>query len=306
MDVHLGINTCFAVKRWPRPSEWVAIVRDELGLDLVQHSLDLVDLSLSPEALSRQAAETRSAAQAAGLTLHSTFTGLAAYSSNLLLHPDPDARAAALAWYARAIDYTSAVGAMGTGGHVGAFSVADGADPGARARGWEILRASLAALAERAKAAGQSFFLVENLAAGREPATMADLAGLLTDEEADRVPIRLCLDVGHMCVAGTSGPDRDPYAWLERLGGAAEVIQLQQSDAEGDHHWPFTPAYNALGRIEADRVLDALSASGAPQATLILEVIPPFEQDDRAVLEDLRASVAHWRAALERRGLGRG
>ena len=32
----LGINTCFAVKRWPQPERWAALVRDELGLDLVQ------------------------------------------------------------------------------------------------------------------------------------------------------------------------------------------------------------------------------------------------------------------------------
>ena len=41
----LGINTCFAVKRWPQPERWAALVRDELGLDLVQHCLDLVDLA---------------------------------------------------------------------------------------------------------------------------------------------------------------------------------------------------------------------------------------------------------------------
>ena len=31
MKVRLGINTCFAVKRWPRPDDWARIVRDELG-----------------------------------------------------------------------------------------------------------------------------------------------------------------------------------------------------------------------------------------------------------------------------------
>ncbi len=41
--MQLGINTCFAVKRWPRPADWAPIVRDTLGLDLVQVSLDLVD-----------------------------------------------------------------------------------------------------------------------------------------------------------------------------------------------------------------------------------------------------------------------
>jgi hypothetical protein len=36
---------------------------------------------------------------------------------------------------------------------------------------------------------------------------------------------------------------------------------------------------------------------------LILEVIPPFEQDDDAVLDDLAASVDYWREALVRHGL---
>jgi hypothetical protein len=107
-----------------------------------------------------------------------------------------------------------------------------------------------------------------------------------------------------MCVPGTTGDDRDPYAWLHALGRAAAVVQLQQSDAEGDHHWPFTTERNAAGRIDAERVLDALESGGVEETVLILEVIPPFEQDDRAVLDDLVATVGYWREALTRRGLG--
>src|SRR5258708_39834719 len=85
----LGINTCFAVKRWPRPSDWAAVVRDELGVDLVQHCADLVDIEAGRADLERQAAGLRDGCAAAGLTLHSTFT---AYSANLLLHPDRERR----------------------------------------------------------------------------------------------------------------------------------------------------------------------------------------------------------------------
>jgi hypothetical protein len=106
-----------------------------------------------------------------------------------------------------------------------------------------------------------------------------------------------------MCVPGTSGPDRDPYAWLRELGARAPVIQLQQSDAEGDHHWPFTKAFNATGRIHADQVIDALGEGGATQGALVLEVIPPFEQDDSGVLDDLVASVRYWQEAMARRGV---
>ena len=299
MGIRLGINTCFAVKRWPLVGDWAPIVRDRLGLTLVQHSLDLV-----ADGSTRADAEAvAAAARGAGLELHSTFTGLAAYSDNLLLHPDEAGRQAAATWYGWAIDWTAALGGVATGGHVGAFSVPDWNDPGRRAALWHELQASLSALSREAQDAGLEYLLVENLAADREPSTMAMIRDLLTDGDDDRVPVRLCLDVGHMCVPGTTGDDRDPYAWLRELGWAAPVIQLQQSDAEGDHHWPFTAERNAAGRIDADRVLDALDAGGVEDTALILEVIPPFEQDDAAVLDDLEASVDYWREALARRGL---
>ena len=299
MGIRLGINTCFAVKRWPLVGDWAPIVRDRLGLRLVQHSLDLV-----ADGSTRADAEAVAvAARSADLELHSTFTGLAAYSDNLLLHPDQVARQAASTWFACAIDWTAALGGVATGGHVGAFSVPDWNDPERRASLWRELQASLVALSLEAYGAGLDYLLVENLAAAREPSTMAMIRDLLKDGDDDRVPIRLCLDVGHMCVPGTSGDDRDPYAWLRELGWAAPVVQLQQSDADGDHHWPFTAERNAAGRIDADRVLDALDAGGVEDTALILEVIPPFEQDDAAVLDDLAASVDYWREALVRHGL---
>jgi sugar phosphate isomerase/epimerase len=303
MKLRLGMNTCFAVKRWPRPADWAPIVADRLGLSLVQHSLDLLDLTGGDTSIERQAAALSAAASANGLAVTSTFTGLAAYSSNLLLGPDPADRAAAMAWYASAIGFSSRLGASATGGHVGALSVPDAADPGRRAERWRDLEAALETLAGQARAAGLAAIVVENLASAREPSTIARIESLLRPATADRAAIGLCLDVGHMCVPGTTGDDRDPYAWLRRLGSRAPMIQLQQSDAEGDHHWPFTPARNREGRIEAERVIDALEEGGVEQTELLLEVIPPFEQDDATVLDDLAASVDYWREALLRRGV---
>lgn len=303
MRLQLGINTCFAVKRWPRPEDWAPVVSDRLGLRLVQHSLDLVDTAASAERLDSQAAEVRTAVAEHGLELHSTFTGLAAYSANLLLAPDAVDRAAALAWYRRIIGLTAEVGGRATGGHVGCFSVPDWRDQSRRSELWDGLRRSLAELATDARSAGLEYLVVENLAVAREPSTMAMIGELLDDGDAARVPVRLCLDLGHMVVPGTQGPDRDPYAWLRTLGRSAPIIQLQQSDADGDHHWPFTEARNAIGRISADQVIDALGEGGAQESALVLEVIPPFEQDDDAVLSDLAESVDYWREALSRRGV---
>jgi len=298
----LGINTCFAVKRWPDPEEWTAVVRNELGLNLVQHSLDLVDLEPPEDYLLDQAGAVREVCEGAGLTMHSTFTGLAAYSSNLLLHPDSSSRERAEAWYRRVIDFTAAAGGLATGGHVGAFSVADFADPLRRAALGAELRHRLERLAAYARRAGLETLLFENLAARREPSTMEDAASRLTQGDLGHVPSALCLDVGHQCVPGTSGEDRDPYAWLRRMGRYAPVVQLQQSDAEADHHWPFTVAANSAGRIQAPRVLEALLEGGVDEVALVLEIIPPFEADDNVVLADLVASASYWRAALEEFG----
>ena len=297
MRLQLGINNCFAVKRWPRPEDWAPVVRDRLGLRLVQHSLDLVNADAP------RAAEVRTVAADHDLEIHSTFTGLAAYSSSLLLSPDAADRQAHLAWYRTVIGFTKELGGRAAGGHIGAFSVPDWGDTARRDALWTDLQDSLAVLAADARQAGVQYLMVENLAAAREPSTMAMIRELITDGDNEHVPICLCLDVGHMCVPGTGGADRDPYAWLRELGPSAPVIQLQQSDAEGDHHWPFTDRYNALGRIDADRVIDALGEGGVEESALLLEVIPPFEQADDDVLDDLTRSVEYWREALSRRGV---
>ena len=296
----LGINTCFAVKRWPEPERWADIVAGTLGLGMVQHSLDLVDLEA--DAPVREQAEAVAAACAAhGIVVHSTFTGLGAYGRNLLLDPDPVQRRRAAAWFRRAIDFTAAAGGRAAGGHIGAFSVADWRDERRRDELRDGLHADLRALAAYAGELGLEAFLFENMAVRREPSTIAEAESLLAPGEDGRAAIALCLDVGHQCVVGTSGDDRDPYAWLRRLGARSPVVHLQQSDTEADHHWPFTAAYNAQGRIEAERVLEALDASGAGEVALVLEVIPSFEQDDDLVLAELAESAEHWRAALDAR-----
>jgi len=225
MRARLGINTCFAVKRWPRPDDWARIVRDELGLEVVELSLDLIE-----DTGGRAASHIRSALSEYGLRAETVFTGLAAYSLNLLMHPDEERRRAAADWYLGVADLAARLGARGAGGHVGAMSVPDWLDPARRAERWSGLRQSLAEIAAAARSAGLEYLLVENLASHREPSTIAGLETLLTDGDAAHAPVRLCLDVGHQCVPGTTGPDRDPYAWLRHFGGRLGEVQLQESD----------------------------------------------------------------------------
>jgi sugar phosphate isomerase/epimerase len=295
MRLTLGINNCFAAKRWPRPEEWAQIVSEELGLATVQHSLDLSDLD---HALDADAQAVSAACVQAGLTIHSVFTGLIAYSTSLMLAPTRQERDRAVDYWSRTIRFASRVGAGSVGGHVGSLSRRDADDPGRRAALWGELQEHLAQLSRLARQYHLDALLVENMACDREPCLMSDVSSLLRASDPDHAAVALCLDVGHQCAPGMGGDEADPYAWCRTLGQRAPVIHLQQSDAQGDHHWPFTSAYNELGRIRGPQVLEALAASGTADATLILEVIPAFEADDRQVLDELKESVSYWQDAV--------
>jgi sugar phosphate isomerase/epimerase len=142
MRARLGINNCFAVKRWPQPDDWAQIVREELGLDIVELSLDLIEDIDSLAAREVTADQIRSALSRHGLRAETMFTGLAAYSLNLLMHPDEARRRAAADWYLRFVDLAARVGARGAGGHVGAMSAPDWLDPARRAERWSGLQQS--------------------------------------------------------------------------------------------------------------------------------------------------------------------
>lgn len=303
MHARLGINNCFAAKRWPRPGDWAAVVRDELGLELVELSLDLMGDIGSAAGRDRAADQTLAALSRYGLRAETTFTGLVAYCNNLLMDPDAERRRAALDWYLAVVDLAARLGVDGVGGHVGAMSVADWSNPARRAGRWSGLRHDLAEIAGRARAAGLDYLLVENMAAPREPSTIATVENVLTSGDAAHAPVRLCLDIGHQCVPGTTGADRDPYAWLNHFGSRLAEVQLQQSDGLADHHWPFTPERNEGGRIDPGRVLDTLADSGAEDVLLVLEVIPAWEEDDAQVIAGLRSSAELWMGAMSERGM---
>ncbi|HEY1737980.1 MAG TPA: TIM barrel protein [Acidimicrobiia bacterium] len=300
--IRLGVNTCFAVKRWTEPATWTALVAD-LGVDCCQISFDLVDPALDRDATFAYADAVRAGADRAGIELHSTFTGLAAYSSNQLLHPIPGMRAAARRWFERAIELTAHLGVGGAGGFVGATTVDDAGDPERRAARLHEFTGQLRHLADHAAAHGLDFLMFENMAVPREFGHCIDEVHELEAELAGTaVPWRLCLDVGHPCALHTGTPSDDPIAWLREPWQQWPVLQVQQANRDGDFHWPFTEARNAVGLVDAPAVVRELDAwDGTEDVYVFLEVIHPFEADDQVVLDEMRASVAHWRAALDDR-----
>lgn len=297
--IHLGINTCFAVKRWPEPSDWAAIVRDELGLDLVQVSADLLPVGANRQFSESYVRRVAEATLARDLEVHSFFTGLGAYTSALLLSDAPTDRLAAFEWYRALIELTALAGARGVGGHLGALSVGAASDEKRRAELLDSLKVSMRELSAVAADVGLDHLQFENLAVTREYGHSIPEAHDLEDSlEGAAVPWVLCLDLGHPAAFPANTASGEPGAWLRESWRRPPVVQLQQSSRGSDSHGPFTAANNAVGTVDRDDALAAISEWTADDVYLFFEVIHANEADDELVLDELRESVEFWRNGI--------
>ncbi len=298
-SVIFGVNTCFAVKRWPEPDEWSRLLA-EMGVTHAQFSFDLADPMLVGDPAIY--AETRRACEASGVSITSAFTGLIPYSQNLLGHPSTPVRGRAMDWYRSAIDATAVLGGSAVGGHIGALTVRQYRDLPDRRRGIRRIVDGVRELADHAAVRRLECLLWEIMPVAREyPAALEECEELMVRLEGETaVPIALCLDMGHACAAGAEGADRDPYAWLERLGRFTQVVHVQQTDGIGDRHWPFTAEFNAQGIVDPARVVDLVGGFDRPSVEIVLEAMSAFEADDDSVLADVRESVRYWQPALQR------
>lgn len=294
----LGVNNCWAVKRWVEPEAWVEIVASKLDLEYVQFSFDLLDPRVNPEALDYMVSRILDSCREYGVRIQSCFTGLAAYSFNLLSHPYLPLRADGFDWYTKALALASRLKAEAVGGHVGALSVKDYRDERRRRLLLSSLVEALRSLSYMGWSLGLKQILVEPMPVAREPPSTIEEAKLILSESNRGlpIPVRLCIDLGHACSPEAVKPeDRDPYEWVRRLAEYSPCIHVQQTDGKADRHWPFTEEYNKIGVINPGKLVSTLDEAGAGRVYLFLEIIHPFEYPDDKVLEELKESVDYWK-----------
>lgn len=299
----LGVNNCWAVKRFVKPEEWIEITATRFDLKVVQFSFDLLDPRTKLDVRDAIIAEILDVAREYGVEIHSAFTGLAAYSFNLLMHPHPGLRADALDWYEKAIDMASKMNVVAVGGHVAAMTWSDYKDEKRRNLLISYLVESLKYLSIVAKSKGLRIFLWEPMPIVREPpCTIVEAKKLL--EEVNKgnkgVPVKYCIDLGHACCPWVKDKESlNPYKWLEELGKDSPCIHIQQTDGKADRHWPFTEEYNKVGIIKPEKVIEALEKSGSKENYLFLEIIHPFEYKEDKVIEEIEISVKYWKEYLD-------
>jgi D-erythrulose 1-phosphate 3-epimerase len=294
----LGVNLCFAVKRMLDPEQWATFVRDDLGVEVVQLTFDLIDPWWPDPERSAIISRIRRAADSRGLTIHSACVGLAHYVPGGLLDPDSDARALAVQWWRRAIDVAAELEVTAVGGPLGSMTAADAAHPRRAAVRWDDLVEQVTALCEYAAKADLGF-LIEPTPIPREiPSTIVQGQQLLSDlDDAGAPGTAILLDIGHTVYEPLYGPSTSHGEWIRALGDRIGVIHLDNTDRRGDPHWGWP---DPRGRIDVGAVYRELIAAGLADVPVMLEVFPRFEDDDDAVRDLLISSVAHCRDTAAR------
>ncbi|MCJ8510459.1 sugar phosphate isomerase/epimerase [Rhizobium lemnae] len=294
----LGINLSFCVKRWVTPELWAPVVRNRLDLDLVQFSFDLVDPMWPASLASRHARDVRKAADEHGLTVHSAFIGLAHYTFNQLLHPDPNVRTYAEQWLERAYCFAAEANIPRVGGPLGAIaSQIDGHElPSIGAEAYGALVECMLRLGEKAKAAGLSELYVEPTPMRREwPWTIEQARQMMVDVTDSATRWSLCVDWGHGTYQPLYGARADTMQpWFEALNDVISAVHIQQTDYQFDRHWDFTEA----GRVVPQEARTLLARTGLAQSPVFLEVFYPFERDSKSILDALEASVLSLKQAF--------
>jgi D-erythrulose 1-phosphate 3-epimerase len=296
--IPLGVNLSFCVKRWVTPELWTRIVRERLDLDLVQFSFDVVDPTWPDELLADLAADIRRHTDDQGITVHSAFIGLAHYTFNQMLHPEPRIRDLAEEWLRRAYRFAALAGIPRVGGPLGAMaSRLDGHEPESISEmDYSDLITRMMRLGEAAAAEGITELMVEPTPMRREwPWTPAQAARMAADVAASAVPWNFCLDWGH----GTFEPLYGRYRarmddWYHTLGPRIGAVHIQQTDFQYDRHWDFTEP----GRIDPREVAAMHRKTGLDSRPVFLEVFYPFERDDASILDAVSRSIALLKPAF--------
>lgn len=300
MHVTLGINTGFAINRFPEPDDWITVVADELGLRNVQFTADLLNPFL-PEDLVRREAETiRERCARKSIRVQTTFTS-AFTRVNHLMHPNPEIQQVWIDWFKRFFRLSRDLGAEGGGSHFGIMSVRDNADPAIRERRVRQAVDAWRELSEYGAEIGFDYMIFEPMSIPREVAETIPATRDIMDRCAKdfAIPMLLCLDVDHGDLQSTDPDDTDPHAWIRAFGKESPCIHIKQSLREKGGHYPFTAQYNERGKIIPSEILATMRDAGIEKCTLLLEISHRERwPSDYSVVQDLKESVEYWRPAV--------
>lgn len=199
--IYLGIDNCFASKRWAQPREWMSVIRD-IGIKYIEASADTEcdPMYLGIDFTRRWIDDVKENAEKTGLVIKNLYSGHGTYATCGLTHYDPDIRARFLnLWMKPQTDTAAALGAgFGFFAHGIEESILNNSD--AYSQMIRSLYESLSELAVYAKETGVRYIGLEQMYSPHQPPwTIRGTVALLENVYAlSHSPFYITLDLGHM------------------------------------------------------------------------------------------------------------
>jgi sugar phosphate isomerase/epimerase len=285
----LGLNLSFAVKRWMKPEVLASMCAKDFGIRHIQFTWDLVD-PWWPEDLRDDLAGAFSLAfEKNGLSIDSTFAGLAAYSYPQLLAPSEKMRDISEIFLMRAIDMTVAMGVKAMGTPLGGMDYEDARDKTVRKERYQTMLQSMRKIAAYGKKKGLDHIEIEATPLITEFPHSPDVSlKLMRDLEGTDIPVKLLIDWGHALFRPLLKDEADISIWFEKCKDYIAATHIQQTDGLWDRHWDFT---NPNGLLTPETIVEKTKKAGLDTLVQYLEVVPIFEDTDEHVYEGIKKSM---------------
>lgn len=297
MPLTLSLNTNPLVNRFAAPDDLITTIARDIRVRDIQLTHEFINPGWPAPVIRRLTREMGSALARSGCRVTSGMTG--PYGRlNHFGHPDRDVRRYYLDWFKTFADIVGDLGGTSVGTQFAIFTFRDYDNPARREELTSIAIDCWAEVAEHARAAGLDFVFWEPMSVGREfgetiKACMALQDRLTAAEMA--VPMWMMADIDHGDVTSSDPDDTDPYAWASAVPKVSPIIHIKQSMTDKSGHHPFTAEFNARGAIQPEPLLAALSAGGAVDNEICLELgFKEREPNDRQVVPQIAESVAFW------------
>ena len=300
-NYRLGINTGFALNRFPMPEQWMKVVGHELGIKYVQLTADLINPSLGPEIINNYITRINKCRKEYNIEIDSVMTG-AFTRVNHFSSPDEKTRRFWIDWFKKLIDVALAIGANNVSSHFGILSYEDLHNKERRDFIFQETVNAWKELAVYGKEKGLSYLSWEPMSIAREYGETIKETKIIQKHLSDsKIPIYLCLDVDHGDLSSTNPDDTNPYEWIKEFAKITPLIHLKQSLIDKGGHYPFIEEYNSQGIIVPSKIIDALDSAEALKNTLLLLELSFREREptDSNVLAHLKESVNYWRKYVE-------
>ena len=298
--MRLGINTGFALNRYPLPEQWMRVVSSDLGLKYVQLTADLVNPCWGPQITNDLRERIKEGSGRYGIRIESVMTG-AFTRVNHFSHPEEKVRRYWMEWFKKLGDIAVELGARDLSSHLGILCYDDLYDPSRRQHILEKTIAAWKELAAYGKEIGLETLSWEPMSIRREYGeSIKEALRIQSLLEGSDIPVCVCLDVDHGDVSSNDPRDTDYREWIAAFAGKAPYIHIKQVLKDKGGHHPFTEEYNSKGKVAAAELLNALEKNGVDDALLLLELsFREREPGDSMVLAQLKESAEYWKRGMK-------